>query len=185
MKKLFSVLITILILFTVSLSACNLPTGSDISGFIDSFTRSCSKNEGSNTIDLPITDECISEFDFSMKKKNGFYYPTCEGYLICPFLPTEVTVSCAGKTVQLETDISKTSDNFYKLTFNQEISYNILYPSEYKARILVKKNGVLYEMPKSATFVVDDKYTAFVGFDMGTGENISGMDKESNWIGPY
>lgn len=125
------------------------------------------------------------EFTFEIVKDKGFYYPTVAGELKTEKVPDKLTVVCNDTEREVALDTINKVNGYYVITFNQRIIYGYLTAGDHEATLKAYFGSGTKVLDEKTTLNADDDYSSFVGVDMTTGESLSAMDKESNWIGPY
>ena len=185
------VLISVLAFVSLFAAACNL----DIN-----FPSGCGGNDSGKTTTVEpviIEDNSGTEFSMTMVERRSFYYPTIAGKVNLDFYPTKLEAIVDGKEsfVISEDDYTNLSfqGNKYIVSFSKEHIFGGLKKGDYRVTLKAYNADKPYLVNYEATLVADDDYFAISAIcDFFGDENelpivsfVSGMDKESNWAGPY
>ena len=126
-----------------------------------------------------------SQFTMTMEERNSFYYPTIKGNVVSPVYPSKLEAFFDNKVFELDMSVILKIGEGYLISLDTVHIFGCLNQGDYTVKLKAYDGNKFYILDCETVFVVDELYTAITGFNMETGENVSAMDKESNWIGPF
>lgn len=161
MKKIYSLVVAVIIALTLTLFGCAKPADN---GY---------KTEHGGNVAITV------------EEKESFYYAQINGEIALSELPNSLTLLCNDESISLDVVAVNVSNNgLYVINFRQTHIFKLLEEKEYTIGLTYKVSGKTVTLENFGTFNCNDAYFEIYASKFN-GEIIHAMDREKNWTGYY